>query len=298
MLEELDGWHARYPALTELQRRTFAEKFPDAYRERLATSTKARGTLKNAMAWLRALHPAASRKVALDDAGLTPTILALFIEGTRSLVLAVETLDVGTNDDAAVQREAARETVNNLYGDTRERVNEAVGQNDTWRKQLDDALTSKRHDELDADAARLLRLTDALHGWLDDRDKGTEVIRASLSEEGVTRDTVARCTDAASALERARAKVTPKNGGRDTPLANRAEGAVLALMLEIFRKVNRARAKKATTLVLQPDAATRRILTPNAGRKGASKKTADDTDGASDTTTATVTRAKTKRRTR
>lgn len=266
MLEELSRWRARYPGLTEIQRRTFAAKYPEAYRERLAAGTKARATLKNALSWLRILHPTRPRG-SLGNTGLSPTTVALWIECTRELALAVETLDAPAEGGDDVTIEAARAEVNTLFVTYRVRIVDAIGQNDTWKAQLETALSSRRHTELDADAARLLRLADAIDTWLKGTSENDELVRAALEDEGVTRAAVTACTDAARALEGARANARPRATGHDTPAVNRAEGSVLALMQLVYRKVTRSRSEGATSLVLRPDAATRRVIAPGLMKK-------------------------------
>lgn len=274
MLEELSRWRALYPALTELQRRAFAAKYPEAFRERLASSTKARATLKNALSWLRELHPRRSRG-SFGTTGLSPTTMALWIECTRELALAVETLDAPPDGGTEVTVEAARAEVNTLFANNRTRVTDAIGQNDTWKTQLETALASRRHAELDADGARLLRLADAIDAWLKGTTESDELIRAALEDEGVTRATVTACTDAAQALEHARSNTGPRATGHDTPTVNRAEGSVLAIMQLVWRKVTRSRSEGATSLVLRPDAATRRVIAPGLTKK----KSKADADG-------------------
>jgi len=263
LLEELGRWRDVHPALTALDQEMFEAKYPAAWREQLGGSTKARGTLKDAVAWLRLLHPAAGRKPA-GDHGVAPVTMALFVGWTGQLLHAVEALDAGAADDHGVKLAAAREAANTLWRTTRGPVDEALGRNEAWTAQLREQLLGSRHGELDGDAARLLRLADAIDGWFKSKDA---VVKHALTTEGVTAERAALCRQRANALEAARALAAgAKDTGRDPPPVNRVEGSVLALMQGIFRAVNGARANKATTLVLQPGGATRRIIQPNTGR--------------------------------
>ncbi len=278
-LEELGRWREGLPTPSDLDHRTFVAKYPVAYCEQLAGSTKARGTLKDARDWLRKLHPAPGSK-PIGDAGVPPVTHALFIEYTRQLAIAVEAMNQGVSDGPEVEVEAARAAANACYHRTKGKVVEAIGQNETWNRQIKKHLDSDRHSELDADAARLLRLRDAIHEWSKSKD---DVVKHALQIEGVTAETESACTKAASDLEAARAAAAgSKDSGRDPPLVNRIEGCVLVLMQSVYRAVNEAREQKKTQLVLQPGAATRRIITPNMRAKKAKPEGEEGTptDGA------------------
>jgi len=286
-LEEIDRWRTHYPPLSELDRDTFAEKYPDSYCESLAGSTKARGTLKDSRAWLRKLHPVATRR-PVGDVGVPAVTMALFIEHTRELALAVESMNKGLGSDAAVKVEAARARANTRYRDVKARVEEALGANETWKAQLRAHLDSEQHSEQDADAARLLRLRDAINVWLGGKDIK---IKHSLGIQGVKAETAAACGEAAVALEAARVHASGVAASdKDTPQVNRTEGHVLVLMREVFRAVNNAREAGTTELVLQPGAATRRVITPNANARKARSEIAlsETTPGATETAGAPV----------
>jgi hypothetical protein len=294
-LEEIGRWREGHTPPTELDHRTFEAKYPVAYCEQLASSTKARGTLKDAREWLRKLHPAPGKK-PIGDAGVPSVTLALFIEYTQQLAVAVESMNQGASDAPAVQVEVTRAAANLCYRSTKARVVEAIGQNDTWNRQLAEHLDSDRHSEVDADAARLLRLRDAIRGWLKSKD---EVVKHALQIEGVTPETEGACTKAASELEAARAAAAgTKDSGRDPPLVNRIEGCVLVLMQSVYRAVNEAREQKKTTLVLQPGAATRRVITPNARVRKAKVSEGDEAPAAPGAQVVTAAKRPKKRKTR
>lgn len=293
MLDELTRWQALHAPLTTLDNETFASKYPAEYCEQLATATRARGTLRDAREWLRVLHPAPGAKGVVPT-GVPEVTLALFVEHTRQLAVAVEAMSQGDTSPRGVEVEATRATANETYHSTRDRVSEAIGRNPTWTQHLDGHLASNRHAELDADAARLLRLGEALDAWFVGKDV---VVKHALSIEGVTAETAKSCAQAATALESARvAAAGARESGRDTPAVNRVEGHVLVLMQSVFRAVKQAREQKKTQLVLRPGAATRRVITPNA-RVGRPKATAGDApaDGAV-TNAAEATKPRTTRR--
>lgn len=81
----------------------------------------------------------------------------------------------------------------------------------------------------------------------------------------MTAETAVACAKAVADLEAAKTlDVGAKIGDHDTPALNRIEGAVLLLMIAVFRAVDGARAAGKTRLVLKPRAATRRVIAPNA----------------------------------
>lgn len=272
-LDELAAWAALSPPLSALDRETFAARFPDAYCERLGQTTRSRGTVKDALAWLRLLHPA-KRSSRLGVTGVSPLTLALFIDATRALLQLVESQGARAVNDGIVRREASRAEAVRRYRDLRDRVDDALGRNDDWIAALRMHTDSELHGEFDPDTARSLRLADGLDAWLRGKDR---VIAHALASEGVTAEAVKAMRDAADALEAARADATrPTDRGLDTPAINRAEGRVLALMQRVYRDVNAARAKGATTAVLPVGAATKRLIAPS------KKPKAKSTNGASE----------------
>ena len=263
-LAELARLAALYPALTPLDHDTLVARFDDAYCEALGTATKSRGTLKDALAWLRVLHPPAGAR-PLGDTGVSAITLALLVEWTRRLLVEVESMAEGL--PAGLAEEASmREAAKARYRSVRDAVEEALGHNAKWIAILKSHLDGSKHDELDADVARLLRLADAVKELI----ALHATTRHALADEGVTDATPRGCTDDALALEKAiKAKPRAGNIDRDTPAVNLVEGRVLVLMTRVFRAVNKARAAKRTTLVLQPGAATKRVVQPPSPRKKA-----------------------------
>ncbi len=289
-LAELAHMAALYPALTPLDHDTFDARYDDAYCEALGTTTKARGTLKDALAWLRMMHPSAGGR-ARAETGVSATLKALFIEWTRRLQVEVESIAEGL--PAGLAEEASkREAAKARHRSVRDAVDEALGHNANWITVLRSHLDSDKHGELDVDVARLLRLASGVKALL----ALHATTRHALANEGVTDATVQACNDDALALEAA-IKARPRGGGadRDTPAMNLVEGRVLVLMTQVFRAVNKARAAKRTTLVLRPGAATRRVIQPRGPRKSAEAE--DNTDGAAPADGAASKRA-TKARTR
>ena len=271
-LAELARMAALYPALTPLDHETLVARFDDAYCEALGTTTKARGTLKDALAWLRMLHPPAGAR-SLGDTGVSATVKALFIEWTRRLQVEVESIAEGL--PAGLAEEASmREAAKARYRTVRDAVDEALGHNAKWITVLRSHLDSEKHGELDVDVARLMRLASGVKALLAHH----ATTKHALANEGVTDATVQVCNDDALALEKA-AKARPRGGAvdRDTPATNLVEGRVLVLMTQVFRAVNKARAAKRTTLVLRPGAATKRVIQPRGPRKSAEAE--DNTDG-------------------
>ncbi|MFO0650897.1 MAG: hypothetical protein U0326_32025 [Polyangiales bacterium] len=272
-LEELAAWRDAHPALTPLDHATFDARYPLDAREALAHLTKAPGTLGDARKLLRTLHPAPGAK-PLGDLGISPIIMALLIEHTRRLAVAIEEIKHGTNSDGEVKIETARVAVNLAYRTTKSKVEAAAGRNEAWKAHIKKHLDSRSHNELDPDGARLRRLVDAIEAWLGGADA---TIKHSLAIEGVTAETAVTCAKAVTDLEAAKTlAVGAKVGDHDSAEVNRIEGAVLLLMLAVSRAVSEARAAGKTQLVLTPGAATRRVLAPNA--RARAKKAA--TDGA------------------
>lgn len=272
-LEELAAWRDAHPAPTPLDHATFDARYPLDAREALARLTKAPGTLGDARALLRTLHPAPGAK-PLGDLGVSPIIMALLIEHTRRLAVAVEESNHGTTSDGAVKIEAARVAVNLAYHTTKAKAEVAAGRNEAWKAHIKKHLDSALHTELDPDGARLRRLVDAIEAWLGGDDA---TIKHSLAIEGVTAETAVACAKAVTDLEAAKTlDVGAKIGDHDTPALNRIEGAVLLLMIAVFRAVDGARAAGKTRLVLKPRAATRRVIAPNARVR--TKKAATDGD--------------------
>lgn len=259
-LVELAAMAAQHDVLQALDHETLEVQFPDPYCASQGALTRSRGTLKDSLDWLRVLHPKKG-PASHGDLGLAPSMLPLLIEWTRRLAVHIEALDGGT-PVATADLEAVRAAAQRQYSAVRASVGTALGKNTEWKAQLDKHLDGEKHAELDDDAARLLRLADAIEAW---RSGDDPRVKHALAGQRITADTVTACTAAADALEQARTGHTGKLGGsRDTPEVNLVEGRVLVLMGEVFDAVNRARAAKKTTLVLVPGAATKRVIQPNA----------------------------------
>lgn len=277
----LAGLAPEQPALTHLQRSTFAAKYTDAACEEMGSRTRSEGVLGDAVGWApimaKALknHPATLRRYSTAR-------FAWFLACVRALADAreLQRTQGGGALASRAQAEKSEKAALAARNDLLETLEELTDGNAPEQKILTAATgMADRPDRIVLSIGSLAKLA---RDWLNRSDGASIELVQSV---GLTLAEVESTEKAAEELAAATADKTMEGRvtTRDTPAINRVEGRLLCEMKAAARIFARANTRNKEVPKLVPGEATRNVLAPRAGKAPKDAGNGEPVNGATGT---------------